>query len=119
MTDKELDSQAKEILKQAKENGVQTNFFFVTTFERYMEQLKILKELKKSIAEDGTTVSKEYVRGRMNIYTNPSVNAYNSTTASANRTVETLIKIIKGFKAEKKEEKDPLIDLINGGGLGD
>lgn len=116
MTDKEIDEQAKEILRQAEKNGVQSNFFFMTTFERYLEQLQILKDLKKSIAEDGTTVSKEYVKGRMNIYTNPSVNAFNSTTTSANRTVETLIKIIKGFKQEEpKEVIDPLVDIINGG----
>lgn len=114
---KSLEKKAAEILKQAEENGVQENFLFVTTFNRYLVQIKILDNLEKAINDDGTTVTKEYVRGRGNVYTNPAINAYNNTTNSANKTVTTLLKIIQGFKAENKsKEVDPLIDIINGGG---
>ena len=36
-----LDDKAKEIVKIAEESGVQSNFFFLTTFKRYQVQLKI------------------------------------------------------------------------------
>lgn len=114
---KSLEKKAAEILKQAEENGVQENFLFVTTFNRYLVQIKILDNLEKAINDDGTTVTKEYVKGRGNVYTNPAINAYNNTTNSANKTVTTLLKIIQGFKAENKsKDVDPLIDIINGGG---
>ena len=117
MAKKSLDEQAVEILRIAEETGVQTNFFFVTTFERYQVQLSNLSELEKAIRETGTLVTKEYVKGRANIYVNPAVTEYNKTTDSANRTVTTLMKIIKGFAREDEERDsgyDPLMSIING-----
>lgn len=114
--DEELRRQAEQIKKMAEEKGQEDNFFFITTFERYLVQLDILDNLKAGIEEDGTTVTKEYVKNRKNIYTNPAINAYNRTTDSANKTVTTLLKILNGSGAgKKKEEKDPLLELINGG----
>ena len=112
---KSLNKQAKEIIKIAEEAGVQTNFFFLTTFERYQVQLNILKDLEKTIKAEGTLVTKEYVKGRENLYTSPAVTEYNRTTDSANKTVSTLIRIINGFKREDEErEEDPLLKIING-----
>lgn len=112
-----LQEQAVEILRIAEETGVQTNFFFVTTFKRYQVQLSNLSELEKAIKEMGTLVTKEYVKGRANIYVNPAVTEYNKTTDSANRTVTTLMKIIKGFAKEDEGRDsgyDPLMAIING-----
>lgn len=107
---------ADKIKEMAEANGLEDNFFFVTTFERYLVQINILDNLKKGIEDEGTTVSKEYVKGRKNLYTNPAINAFNRTTDSANKTVTTLLKIINGAGTEKrKEEKDPLLELINEG----
>lgn len=117
MQRKTLTEQAEEILKIAEETGVQTNFFFVTTFKRYQVQLSNLSELEKAIKETGTLVTKEYVKGRANIYVNPAVTEYNKTTDSANRTVTTLMKIIKGLTKEDEERDsryDPLMAIING-----
>lgn len=112
-----LNEQAQEIIRIAEETGVQTNFFFVTTFKRYQVQLSNLGELEKAIKETGTLVTKEYVKGRANIYVNPAVTEYNKTTDSANRTVTTLMKIIKGFAKEDEERdagRDPLMAIVNG-----
>lgn len=114
---KNLQQQAREIIKIAEESGVQSNFFFVTTFQRYQVQLDILKELEDVIKEEGLLVSKEYVKGRKNLYSSPAVAEYNKTTDSANKTVSTLMKIIKNFNVEEQaEEDDPLLLAINGGG---
>ena len=111
-----LTEQAAEILKIAEASGVQTNFFFVTTFKRYQVQINILNELEKAIKQDGTLVTKEYVKGRGNLYTHPAISDYNRTTDSANKTVSTLIKIIRGFKNEDNDNDiDPLLAIINGG----
>lgn len=112
---KNLKQQAKEIIKLAEENGVQSNYFFVTTFQRYQVQLKILDELEKSIKDDGILVEKEYVKGRKNVYSHPAISDYNRTTDSANKTVSTLMKIIKSFEVTvDEEEDDPLMAAING-----
>ena len=112
---KSLKEQAKEIIKIAEEAGVQTNYFFLTTFQRYQTQIGVLDKLEKIIAETDTLVTKEYVKGRENLYTNPAITEYNRTTDSANKTVSTLIRIIDGFKREDEEmEEDPLLKIING-----
>ncbi len=113
---KSLKQQANEILQMAEEAGVQTNFFFKTTFQRYQTQIGVLEKLEEIIEATDTLVTKEYVKGRENLYTNPAITEYNRTTDSANKTVNTLIKIINGFKAKDPEDsEDPLMKLINGG----
>ena len=116
MANKNLDEQAKEIMKIAEESGVQSNYFFLTTFKRYQVQLNLLDNLEKRIQEDGAVVTKEYVKGRENVYSNPALKDYNTTTDSANRTVSTLMKIIKNYNvSETTEDEDPLFKIINGG----
>lgn len=111
-----LNEQAQEILKIAEESGVQSNFFFLTTFKRYQVQINILNNLEKTINEEGMIVKKEYVKGRKNVYSNPAVSEYNKTTDSANKTVSTLMKIIRTFNvSETAEDEDPLLKIINGG----
>ena len=115
MSKNKLKEQAEEIKRLAEDSGVQSNYFFVTTFERYQMQLNILDELAKAIKDEGMLVSKEYVKGRKNLYTNPAVSDYNRTTDSANKTVATLMRIIKSFGVdENKDDSDPLMDIING-----
>ncbi len=112
----DLNQQAKEIIEIAQESGVQSNFFFVTTFQRYQVQLNILSDLQQTMKEEGMLVKKEYVKGRKNLYSNPAVAEFNKTTDSANKTVTTLMKIIKSFNvSEEVEEADPLMNIINGG----
>ena len=110
-----LNEQAKEIIKIAEESGVQGNFFFITTFKRYQVQLNMLNELEKNMKEEGMLVTKEYVKGRKNVYSSPAVKDYNATTDSANRTVSTLMKIIRTWNVEEEEEDiDPIMNIING-----
>ena len=111
-----LKKQADEILRMAETAGLQENYFFKTTFQRYQVQIGILAELQKTIESSDTLVEKEYVKGRGNLYTNPAITEFNRTTDSANKTVTTLIKILKGFKAsESSNEQDVLLSIINGG----
>ena len=107
MKKQNLKQQAEEIIRLAEESGVQSHYFFLT----------ILADLERTIKEDGSLVTKEYVKGRENIYTHPAVSEYNRTTDSANRTAQTLMKIIKdlGKGKDDEEEEDPLMKLLNGG----
>jgi hypothetical protein len=112
-----LKEQAEAIKRMAEESGLESNYFFITTFERYEVQLSILERLKESMDKDGMLVSKEYVKGRGNLYSSPAVTEYNRTTDSANKTVSTLMRILKNFGASSTDDKggDPLLAMINGG----
>lgn len=100
-----LQEQAEEIIRIAEKYGVEQNFLFLTTFKRYQVQLTILNELEKKIKEDGTLVTKEYVKNRENIYTHPAIGEYNKTSTSANQTVATLIKIFKSMRSDSEDDE--------------
>ena len=105
----------QELRELAKEYGVNKNPLIETTLSRYETQICILEELKSTINSSDVLVTKEYVKGRSNYYTHPAITEYNRTTDSANRTLATLIKIIKGFTVDENSgEVDPLIEAING-----
>ena len=108
-----LNEQASEILRIAEASGAETNFFFVTTFKRYQVQINMLNDLESVLKDEGTLVTKEYVKGRKNLYANPALREYNNTTNSANKTVETLMMILKGFDGGSDEE-DELLKILNG-----
>lgn len=106
-----LQEQAEAILQKAAEKGVSSNFFFITTFKRYQVQMQILGDLEKEIKNSGATVTKEYVKGRGNIYTNPAIGEYNKTATAANGTVSTLINIVERL-GEEKEKGSKLQQLM-------
>lgn len=112
-----LKEQAEAIKQTAAELGLEQNYLFITTFERYEVQLSILDQFKESMDKDGMIVSKEYVKGRGNLYESPAVAGFNRTTDSANKTVSTLMRILKNFGGSSADDKggDPLLAMINGG----
>ena len=116
---KSLNQQAEEILSMAEQAGVQSNFFFVTTFKRYQVQMNILAKLEQEIISTGMTVKKTYVKGRENVCANPAIDEYNKTATAANGTVSTLITIIRTLRAEDKKENtmsiaDTMAKLLDG-----
>lgn len=116
---KKLKDMANAILELAENNGVESNYLFVTTFDRYQTQIKVVEQLKAEIerADTEPTVKKEYVKNRANVYVNPLYPEYNRAVDSANKTVSTLIKIIKNFgNAKSDSNTDPLLEQLNGGG---
>ncbi len=115
MPKSKLNEQAKEILQIAERHGVEQNYFFITTFKRYQVQLGILNDLEKTIKEAGILVTKEYVKGRKNVYSHPAIADYNRTTDSANKTVVTLMKIITTLRdRQDSNEPDPLLEILSG-----
>ena len=95
----------EKLISMADKKGAQTSFFFSTTFKRYMVQMQILDDLEQAIAADGMTVTKEYVKGRRNVYTNPAIGEYSRTASAANHTVLTLMKIIRETAPAGENEK--------------
>ena len=93
----DMNDVALELIKLAEQGGVEQNFFFTTTFARYKTQLNLLARLQAEISGADLMVTKEYVRGRQNLVSNPVINEYNKTSQAANQTVICLMKIISTF----------------------
>lgn len=91
---KSLQEQAQEILRIAEANGVEQNFFFVTTFKRYQVQINMLTDLERAV---------QYADAR----DIKAIDAYNKTSSAANGTAQTLMRIIQGMRP-----KDPLARAI-------
>ena len=100
-----LNKQALEILKKAQERGVEHSYMFITTFKRYQELINHLIALEDAINNEGTMVTKEYVKGRGNLYVNPAVAAYNQTATAADRTAQLLLRYIVAPLSDS-DEKD-------------
>lgn len=109
-----LNEQAQEILAIAEKHGVEQNFFFLTTFKRYQVQINILNDLERQIKEQGSLVTKEYVKGRENIYTHPAISEYNKTATAANQTVTTLVKIIKELRDNESDAGSEILSFLRG-----
>lgn len=116
----DLKKLGEKFLRTAKENGLGDNYLFLTTFKRYQMQLEILDNLEVSIKEHGMQVTKEYVKGRGNLYSNPAIADYNRTTDSANKTVAAIMRIFKQYGVDDgANDDDPLMSVINGGDDGE
>lgn len=92
-----LDAVAKQLLDMARDSGVEQNYFFTTTYERYETQLELLRQLKDAMQGADLLIAKEYVKGRPNLVANPAISEYNKTATAANQTASTLLKIIRTF----------------------
>lgn len=108
-----LRNQADRILQEAQKRGIESNFFFATTFKRYLFQMSILDSLQKEIEETGPMVVKEYGTGRRDRQTNTAINDYNKTATAANGTVATLINIVRNI-SDDHGGASKLQDLIDG-----
>ena len=127
---KEIERQETEILELARQAGVSETYLFTTTFERYRVLIRTCENLRKAFEKEDVTVSKEYVKGRENIVLNPAIRAYNTTATTANKTAESLLKLVDslGMKSTNRKESklmlalrgeteekvdDPLLKLLN------
>lgn len=67
--------------------------------------------MKAQLDEDGSAVSsKEYVKGRENVYSNPLVKDLPRHLDSANRTLQTMLEIIT--KLGRKQEKESALAVF-------
>ena len=101
-----MNEQAKVILEKARAKGIEHTFMFTTTFQRYVELISHMAELQKAIKEDGCLVTKEYVKGRQNVYVHPAINAYNATATQANNTANILMRFIVQPLSDSDDKDD-------------
>ena len=90
--------------------------FFLQRLKDTKFNYVFFNDLEKTVKEEGILVTKEYVKGRKNVYSHPAVADFNKTTDSANKTVATLMKIITTLRDRKNEDvEDPLLNILSRG----
>lgn len=63
-----------ELMLLAKRYGLESNELFISCANQYDLQQKVIRNIKEAIeSEESMTVSKEYVKNRLNVYANPLV----------------------------------------------
>ena len=75
-------------------------------FQQYLETLDHRQKLRDAIVNDGTTVTKEYVKGRQNIYVHPALAAYAQQGKLLLNTAQTLMTLIREKIADSDDQDD-------------
>lgn len=108
--EKNIKELAKGILEDAQKNGFENDASFLTSYHLLEVQVEMLDALEKSFREDGATTTKEYVKGRENIYVHPAVDKYTKTSDSAFNKILKLREMVKQDTIEENDNFDDFID---------
>ena len=84
-----------DLMKLAKTYGVDKNALFIQAAEQYSVQQMVIQQIRDALQnDDDLLTSKEYVKGRENVYTHPLVKELPKHADSANKTLGTMLEII-------------------------
>ena len=102
-----------ELMELARSYGVENNALFVASAKQYSTQQKVIENIRSALdEEDNLMTTKEYVKGRVNVYANPLVRELPKHADSANKTLNTMLDIVLKL-GKPKEVSSRLDDLIN------
>lgn len=107
--EKSIKEMAKGILDDAIKNGLENDASFLTSYHLLEVQIEMLDALEKSFKEDGATTTKEYVKGRENIYVHPAVDKYTKTSDSA---FNKILKLREMVRHDSNSNNDNFDDFI-------
>lgn len=108
--EKNVKKLAKGILEEAKNCGLDTDASFMTSYHLLEVQIDMLDSLEKTFKEDGTTITKEYVKGRGNVYIHPAVDKYTKISDSA---FNKILKLKEMLDKKNPNEEDSLDEFLN------
>lgn len=93
------------LMKMAKSYGVDKNELFVAAAGQYIAQREVIDEIKDKLKNEGDfLVTKEYVKGRENICVHPLIRELPKHSDSANKTMATMLDIIKELGKEPVQD---------------
>ena len=95
-----------ELLKMAKDYGVDNNALFLAAAEQYDLQQRVIKMLKQGIEGGDLTTEKTYIKGENNEYAAPLVKELPKHSDAANRTAGTILDIIVKLGRKAVDEGD-------------
>ena len=105
---KKMPTTYEELLRMAKQYGVDQNALFLAAAKQYDLQQRVIAMLNAGIEDGELTTSKTYIAGQSNDYAAPLVKELPKHSDAANRTAQVILDII--VKLGQKPEE-------NAGGL--
>ena len=96
-----------ELLRMAKQYGVDQNALFLAAAKQYDLQQRVIEMLKAGIEEGELTTSKTYIAGQSNDYAAPLVKELPKHSDAANRTAGIILDIIVKLGQKAVEDEDP------------
>lgn len=98
----------KKLLALGEKYKVAQEEDFIQAARTYVEEARLIAQMRAQLKADGLTVMKEYVKGRENLTAHPLIAEIPKHVDCANRTLQSMANIIdtRGEKPEKTEEDD-------------
>ena len=114
-----LEERVEALKKEAEEKGLLNNLLYEELLDDFAYQTQLMKRLRAEIDEEGLTTEKTYVKGAPNLSPNKLIATYNATSNARVNTVSAIAKVIKNFNEAEGKDVDPIVDILDGGGLND
>ena len=92
----------EDIMKLAEEYCLEDNALFKSCAEQYVLQQRVIESIRDQLTDDSLTVSKEYVKNRVNVYANPLIKELPKHSDAANKTLASMLSIIASIGKEKQ-----------------
>ena len=104
---KKMPTTYEELLRMAKQYGVDQNALFLAAAKQYDLQQKVIEMLKEGIEDGDMTTKKTYISGQANDYAAPLVKELPKHSDAANRTAGIILDIIVKLGQKAVEDEDP------------
>ena len=104
---KKMPTTYEELLRMAKQYGVDQNALFLAAAKQYDLQQRVIEMLKAGIEDGELTTSKTYIAGQANDYAAPLVKELPKHSDAANRTAGIILDIIVKLGQKAVEDEDP------------
>ena len=102
----------ESILQMAEQYGVADNALFVQTLKNYETIQKSIEGIDQIVNQSqDLTISKEYVKGRENLYLHPAIKELPKQIDASNKTLDKMLDIIE--KLGKTKAVDEFTEYIN------
>ena len=111
-----LDQRVEQLKKEAEKKGLLNNLLYQELLDDFVYQTKLMRRLRDEIDSGELTTEKTYIKNNPNVSPNKLIATYNATSNARVNTVSAIAKIVKSFNDESKEDEDPLLNILNGGG---
>lgn len=100
-----------KLRRLAKQVGCDDNPLFITELDKYSLQLKVINLIREELSNSELAVSKEYVKGRENLYAHPLIKELPKHSDSATKSATFLWNLIRDY--HPTEKADPLDGFLN------
>jgi len=108
----DVDSQAIDIIRKAKNLDPSTNFIFINTFKRYLTLVHIARRLERKINHKDVELTIVGSTGAQ--VANPLIVQYKQVSGESNATIKVLLSIVTKMNASDSDD-DPLAKALRGG----